>query len=137
MVDLHHTVDIGVPVNKVSRAVTAQEGLRGGWTRKAIAAPEVGHKNEFPFPSGDYNAMRIVDLEPDARVEWVCIEGAVEWVGTRIVFAMEDREGATTLLFTHADWQEDTPFFRMCRKAWEWYMASLKQYCEKGMGTPS
>ncbi len=137
MVDIHHTVNIDVPVDQVYQAVTEEEGLRGWWTRKAIAAPEIGHKNEFPFPSGDYNAMRIVDLEPDARVEWICIEGAVEWVGTRIVFAIGDRDGATTLLFTHADWQEDTPFFRMCRKAWEWYLASLKQYCEKGMGTPS
>ncbi|MCK4969988.1 MAG: SRPBCC domain-containing protein, partial [Thermoplasmata archaeon] len=89
MVDIHHTVDIDTPVDQVYRAVTEQEGLRGWWTRKAIAAPEVGHKNEFPFPSGDYNAMRIVDLEPDSRVEWVCIEGTEEWVGTRIVFSME------------------------------------------------
>ena len=58
------------------------------------------------------------------------MEGTVEGTG-------EGAGEGTRLVFTHADWRKDTPFFRMCRKAWEWYMASLKQYCETGTGTPS
>jgi hypothetical protein len=65
------------------------------------------------------------------------VVGSPEWVGTRVIFEMEGTENGTGLTFIHADWREDTPFFRMCRKAWEWYMASLKQFCETGDGTPS
>jgi uncharacterized protein YndB with AHSA1/START domain len=134
---IRHTIDIDTGPDVVYSAVTSQEGLRGWWTHQAIAEPRVGHENEFPFSSGDFNAMRVVMLEPGRRVEWECTKGAEEWVGTRVVFDLEPVVGGTRLTFSHTDWQEDTPFFRMCRKAWEWYMASLKQYCETGIGTPS
>jgi uncharacterized protein YndB with AHSA1/START domain len=134
---IEHTIDIEAAPDMVYSAVTTQDGLRGWWTRQAEAAPTEGHVNEFRFSSGDYNAMRVVALEPDGRVEWECVEGSPEWIGTRVVFRIEGAEGGTRLTFSHADWRADTPFFRMCRKAWEWYMASLKQYCETGMGTPS
>jgi uncharacterized protein YndB with AHSA1/START domain len=137
MPDIRHSIDVAVPPDEVYRAVTDQKGLRGWWTRQAMAAPEVGHVNEFKFSSGDYNEMRVVALEPDRRVEWECVVGSPEWVGTRVIFEMEGTENGTGLTFIHADWREDTPFFRMCRKAWEWYMASLKQFCETGDGTPS
>jgi uncharacterized protein YndB with AHSA1/START domain len=134
---IRHTVDIDMPVLRVYKAVTEEEGLRGWWTRQAKAAAQVGHVNEFPFASGDYNAMRVVALEADRLVKWECVDGSPEWVGTHVVFEMEGTTEGTRLVFTHTDWRGDTPFFRMCRKAWEWYMASLKQYCETGMGTPS
>jgi uncharacterized protein YndB with AHSA1/START domain len=134
---IRHTVDIDVRPQEVYAAITSQEGLRGWWTRRAIAAPEVGHVNKYPFSSGDYNEMRVVSLQDGSRVEWECVEGSPEWVGTKVVFELGATDDGTRLDFTHADWGADTPFFRMCRKAWEWYMASLKQYCETGMGTPS
>ena len=138
---IRHTVDIDMPVDRVFRALTEEEGLRGWWTRRAMAVAEVGHVNEFPFASGDFNAMRVVAMEVDRLVEWECVEGSPEWVGTRVVFEMEGTGAGTGegthLVFTHADWRKDTPFFRMCRKAWEWYLSSLKQYCETGTGTPS
>ena len=137
MGSIRHSVDIDAAPSKVYRAVTEEEGLRGWWTRMAHAVPEVGHMNDFPFASGDHNAMRVAALVPDARVEWECVEGSPEWVGTRVVFEMVGADGGTRLAFTHADWREDTHFFRMCRKAWEWYMASLQQFCETGEGTPS
>ncbi|UCC93435.1 MAG: SRPBCC domain-containing protein, partial [Thermoplasmata archaeon] len=86
MVDITKTVEIGTGPGEVFSAVTTQEGLRGWWTRQAIAEPRAGHVNQFPFSSGDFNAMRVVALEPDHRVEWECVEGADEWVGTRVMF---------------------------------------------------
>jgi len=134
---IQHTIGIRVGTDAVFEAITSQKGLRGWWTRQAIAAPELGGLNEFPFASGDYNAMLVMAFEPGRRVEWECVKGSPEWVGTNVVFEMEPSDDGTVLTFTHADWRSDTPFFRMCRKAWEWYLASLKQYCETGMGTPS
>ncbi len=137
MVSITQSVDIDAAPDRVYDAVTTQEGLRGWWTRKAVAAPEEGWVNRFPFSSGDYNAMRVTSLDPGHRVEWECVEGAQEWVGTRVVFQLEATGPGTRVRFSHSDWRDDTPFFRMCRKAWEWYMSSLKQYCETGHGTPS
>ena len=137
MVDIHQTLRIIAPADRVYQAITEQEGLRGWWTRQARAEPVVGHVNEFPFASGDFNAMRVFTLEPVSRVEWECVEGAGEWIGTRIVFQLEPDGDSTLLRFSHGGWREDTPFYRMCRRAWEYYMTSLRSYCEGGRGRPS
>jgi uncharacterized protein YndB with AHSA1/START domain len=130
-------VVIAAPVGSVFRAVTEQEGLRGWWTRQATAAPLVGHLNEFPFASGDYNAMRVVALDDGRRVEWECVDGAEEWVGTRVVFEMARDGDGTRLEFLHTGWRTETPFFRMCREAWRYYIGSLGSYCEGRPGRPS
>lgn len=137
MVDIQHTLSISAPAELVYRAVTEEAGLRGWWTRQARAEARVGHVNEFPFASGDFNAMRVSALEPGSRVVWECVDGAEEWLGTRVVFQLEPGDGTTVLRFSHAGWREDTPFFRMCRRGWEYYMASLRSYCESGRGRPS
>lgn len=136
MYDIKHLVTIDAPISVVYMALTEQEGLAGWWTTDTVANPRVGSIAGFRFGDQYHNTMRIEVLEPDSRVEWVCLDGNPEWVDTTIVFALEAQDGSTVLRFTHGAWREMTDFFGACNYNWGFYMRSLKAYCETGKGTP-
>lgn len=120
----------------VYRALTEEDGLRGWWTHQAVARAEVGFIAEFRFGDRYHNKMRIVRLDRDACVEWVCLEGDGEWVDTSFIFNLESEGERTVLRFCHCAWRETTDFFASCNYQWAYYMRSLKALCETGEGTP-
>lgn len=136
MADIKHLVVIDGPVERVYRALTEQSGLARWWTTQTVAQPEVGSICEFRFGDRYHNRMRIVGLEPNERIEWECLKGDEEWVGTSFVFDLEPRDGQTILRFAHGGWRAVTDFFAHCNYHWGFYMRSLKSYCETGQGEP-
>ena len=136
MVGIRHMLLIDAPVQKVYKALTEQEGLSGWWTTDTVVEPLVGSTAEFKFGDRYRNKMRIRTLETDKTVEWDCLEGDDEWVGTRIRFVLEKQGDQTLLRFFHTDWREMTDFFAVCNYHWGFYMRSLKSFCETGRGEP-
>ena len=136
MAEIRHYLLIRARPGVVYRALTEQSGLAAWWTRETVAEPRVGSIAEFKFGDRYHNKMTLTALEPDRRVEWECFEGDKEWVGTRFVFELEEKEGRTILRFGQLDWRQETDFFALCNTTWAHYMQSLKQYCETGEGTP-
>jgi len=129
-------VAIEAPVSSVYRALTERTGLAGWWTTAVVAEPRVGSIAEFDFGDRYHNEMRVVRLVQDARVEWHCLEGDEEWIGTTLVFSLEPGAGGTIVRFTHGGWRAETDFFASCNSNWGFYMRSLKSFCETGEGDP-
>ncbi len=136
MASIKHYLLIKAPPEKVYKALTSTEGLRGWWTLEAKTDEQVGGVAEFIFGEHYHDKMRIINLEPDKKVEWECFEDDKEWIGTTFTFDLEEKDGDTILRFTHDNWKEETDFFASCNYHWGYYMQSLKQYCESGSGTP-
>ena len=80
--------------------------------------------------------MYVKELVKNKMVEWECIDGDKEWIGTRINFSIFPDEDGTRLLFSHYEWKEETDFYASCNFQWGRYMKSLKDYCETGKGDP-
>ncbi len=133
---IKHYLVIKAPVEKVYQAILTTEGLRGWWTDDAHAEEKVGGIAEFNFDEAYHNEMRITKLKKNKLIEWECIEGDREWIGTYFRFEFESRNKDTILRFTHGDWREETDFFASCNYHWGYYMASIKKYNETGEGTP-
>ncbi len=136
MAEIKHFLIIKASPEKVYRAITEQEGLASWWTRETIAKPQVGSVAEFKFGNQYHNKMRIIRLEPYKIVEWECIMGDKEWIGTTFYFELILNGENTSLRFTHGNWKEMTDFFASCNFHWGHYMRSLKDYCETGKGEP-
>jgi len=136
MPEIRHLLTIDVPAGVVYMAITQKEGIAGWWTTDAVIKPVVGSIAGFRFGDQYHNTMRVVVLDPDKRVEWICLDGDPEWVDTSFIFELESREGATVVRFTHSDWLEMTDFFATCNYHWGFYMRSLKTFCETGTGEP-
>ena len=136
MPSIKHYLVIKAVAEKVYTALSKTEGLCGWWTVEAKADERVGGTAEFIFGERYYNKMKITNLLNSKKVEWKCLEGDKEWIGTTFLFDLEEKDGSTILRFSQNDWKEETDFFASCNYNWGYYLISLKQYCETGEGTP-
>lgn len=157
MPNIHHAVLIGAPVEKVYNAVTSQEGLSAWWTPLTSAVPTVNSIAHFPFGDNYFKEMKITALKPFELVEWNCIKGADEWIGTNLTFKLlpvdkatlpiaypelngqaeqQQHEEGTLLIFHHNNWDAYTLMFAECSYTWGQFLKSLKLYCESGKGMP-
>jgi uncharacterized protein YndB with AHSA1/START domain len=132
MADIRHRVGIAAPQARLYEALTTKEGLSSWWTR-VEGDTQLGGTLRFFF--GDPNpaaVMEIVVADPPQRVEWRCVGGADEWVGTTLTFDLKSEEGETVLLFTHADWREPVEFMHHCSTKWAYFLLGLKTWLEGG-----
>lgn len=136
MPNIRHNLTIEVPIERVYEAITSENGLKGWWTTNTMAKPELGYINHFRFGEEYFNKMKILNLIDSSLIEWECVDGDHEWVGTRLTFELELRDEKTFLKFSHLDWKEESEFFGFCSHHWGRFLDSLKAFCETGQGHP-
>ena len=136
MPSIKHYLVIKAPGERVYNALSKTEGLCGWWTTEAKSDIHIGGIAEFIFGDHYHNKMEITNLRDNTKVEWKCIEGDKEWIGTTFLFDLEEKDGSTILRFSQNNWKEESDFFASCNYNWGYYLKSLKQYCETGEGTP-
>jgi hypothetical protein len=157
MPNIHLQIFIAATAEKVFEALTTQEGLSAWWTPNTAAVPKEQTIARFTFGNGYYKEMEIVKLKPHHLVEWLCVYGADEWIGTDISFTIKSGTkekllaehpelgdqlhqssagSGSLLIFHHNNWKEYTSLFAECSYTWGRFLRSLKLYCEKGEGTP-
>lgn len=133
---IRHYLVIKTSPEKVYNAVTTREGIESWWCKNTTAKPEVGFVNVFTFGK-DRSEMKVTELVPNKRTSWECINAIDEWIGTRIVFQLEEKDGNTLVRFAQEGWRRATDTFAECNYFWALFMKSLKSYCETGAGSPS
>jgi uncharacterized protein YndB with AHSA1/START domain len=136
--DIRHRVVISAPLESVYQAVATPEGIAEWWTRDGVRGESTeGSKLEFFFGGTEPSAvMEVTRLSPEGSVEWDCVGGAEEWIGTRQSFDLTRHGDATVVLFTHADWRHPSDFMAHCSARWAYFLLSLKSLMETGKGTP-
>jgi uncharacterized protein YndB with AHSA1/START domain len=138
MPDIRHRVVISAPLESVYEAVATSEGISEWWTRGGVQGEYIeGSKLEFYFGAPDPSAvMEVTRLNPEGSVQWNCIDGADEWIGTSQSFNLSRQGDDTVVLFTHADWRSPSEFMAHCSARWAYFLLSLKSLVETGKGTP-
>jgi uncharacterized protein YndB with AHSA1/START domain len=157
MPNIRHNLLIGASAEKIYTAITSEEGLSAWWTPNTKAKPKINSVSHFPFGDDYYKEMKITELKPSELVEWNCIKGYAEWVGTNISFTListnkqnllntnpeisgqieqQLNEEGTMLIFHHDDWKAYTQMFAECSYTWGQFLRSLKLLCETGTGRP-
>jgi hypothetical protein len=139
MPDIRHRVVISSPLQPVYEAVATTGGISDWWTRDGVRGESSeGSELEFYFGQPDPAAvMAVTRLDPAGQVEWTCVGGADEWVGTTLSFHLTPKDDETVVLFTHAGWREPSEFMAHCSARWAYFLLSLKSLVETGKGTPS
>ena len=103
---------------------------------------EVGETIDFEFFTLDEEriggmTMQVTSLDPDKQVHWRCTAGPEEWIGTDIVFKLEQQDDYTIVHFGHRNWREAVEFTEHCSMKWAIFLLSLKELVETGKGRPS
>jgi len=136
MVDILHKVGIkGSSPDAVYKVLTTLEGLSAWWTTDTHGESKVGGVILFRFGGGGFD-MKILELDPGKRVLWQVVDGPQEWIGTKVSFDLERRDGWTIILFKHAGWTEPVEFMHHCSTKWAVFLLSLKSLLETGKGAP-
>jgi len=94
----------------------------------------------FKTPAGEVMGemiMKVKSLIPGKKVEWKCVGGPEEWLGTDITYDLTQQDEYTIVLFGHRNWKEEVEFMGHCSMKWATFLLSLRSYVETGKGKPS
>src|SRR5262249_40865246 len=115
------------------------EGLAGWWTPEVSGASAPGDELRFEFSGvGEHIIMRVETVE-QALVRWHCVTHSAlpDWRGTTIVFALgDDPRGRCVLDLTHLGLVPALECSEDCALGWDYFLASLVGYVDRGRGTP-
>jgi uncharacterized protein YndB with AHSA1/START domain len=134
MPDILHRVGIDASPAEILTALSTPEGLSHWWITGTTGEGNVGGTLHFR-PGGGGFEMKVVKQSP-TEVQWRCVGGPKEWVGTDVIFRLEQKEGETFVLFRHANWKEPVEFMHHCSTKWAVFLLSLKSWVERGEGRP-
>jgi uncharacterized protein YndB with AHSA1/START domain len=141
MFEILHRVGIKASPDKVYQALATPEGLASWWTRDTTGDRKIGGHLTFRFFADGKElgafGMKILDLDPAARVAWQVATGPEEWVGSKIHFELKQAGDFTIVLFRHEGWKEPVEFMYHCSTKWAVFLMSLKSLVEDGAGKPS
>jgi uncharacterized protein YndB with AHSA1/START domain len=142
MSDIIHRIGIKAPVAKVYKAVATITGLSNWWTNEVEGDEKPGGKIKFTFRTKQEEilgqvSMQVIDLNPEKKIQWRCIQGQPEWIGTNITFDLSLQDEQTILIFGHRNWREEVEFKAHCSMKWAVFLLSLREYVETGKGKPS
>lgn len=129
------TFSTQVAATKILQALTTLDGLSAWWTRETTGNAELGGIIHFTFGGNGGFDMQVLKSEADG-VQWQCIQGPQEWLGTRIEFNLLHEATHNQLMFRHIGWSDETPFFHHCSTKWATFLLSLRDYVEQGQGQP-
>lgn len=136
MAAIKHYLIIKADIKTVYIALTKPDALSGWWAPKTYAETKVSSIIDLIFTDQYHDKMKILNLMKNKKVEWECIQGDPEWLGTHLIFELEEKNNSTILKFTHSKWKKETDFWANCNYHWGYYLRSLKLFCETGKGTP-
>ena len=142
MADIIHRVGIKASPEKVYQALSTIEGLAGWWTADTSGVAEIQNTITFQFrgPQGTIIGgfdMQVVTQEPAKKVQWACMKGPEEWIGTTITFELTQENEFTIVLFGHRNWGKSSEYTAHCSTKWAVFLMSLKQLIEIGSGKPA
>ena len=144
MPDILHRISIDAPTERVHDLIATTDGIARWWTGRPLdGSAEIGGHFGVYFGDADKPAavMQVMADTP-GQVTWRVEQGPDSWIDTLITFTLRPHggggsgsgsgSGSTTLLFTHAGWQEASEFMSGCSTNWGSYLTSLKTGAESG-----
>ncbi|SRR5579871_4774900 len=131
MPNIVHRVGMAkVAPERVYWAVSTKEGFASLWTVQTIGQAIEGDFLAFRFAgNGAGTGFEVLELLPDKRAAFKCIDGPKEWLDTHLA-------GETILLFKHCGWREEGEFMHHCSTQWGYFLVGLKKFLEGGEGHP-
>jgi uncharacterized protein YndB with AHSA1/START domain len=137
MSKISHKITIDAPADRVFKALSTAEGLKGWYTADLEGKVGQGKEAIFKFTGQEPFRWKFAELAPNS-VRWECIEGPGAAAGTAVTFRLSDKgKGRTTLEFDHDDWPDSDGAFATCNTLWGILMGHLKNYAEAGRANPA
>jgi len=132
MAGIHHLIRVTAGIDSTFEALTTNTGIARWFTSTECSSWAVGSSVVW-FTDTVMDISEFIEFE---KIAYRVVSGS-GWADTEIVFTLESVGNDLTLIrFDHIKWEEVTDHFRDCSVSWAYFLESLKQYLETGVGTP-
>lgn len=132
MADIFHDFPIAATSQQVFQAVSTPQGLDAWWTKRSKGEAAKEREYELWFgPQHDWRAV-VSRCDPGREFEFTMTRSDRDWQGTRVGFALEEKDGFTQVRFHHRGWPEGNEHYRVSSFCWAMYLRLLKRYVEQG-----
>ncbi len=137
--DYTATITIDAPPEAVFDAVTTVSGLARWWNSVSGSGAEGGELSfDMGRPEGPL-VIRVRSAERPRSIVWnvLACPFLPDWVGTTVVFDLgRDEHGQCALFFRHHGLSPQLDCYDICRRSWDHYLPSLRDYLTTGTGSP-
>lgn len=127
-------------------AFDAINNVRGWWSEEVEGnTNKLG--DEFTYHYKDIHSckMELIEVIPQKKVVWFVVDNYFkftrdksEWIGTKIIFEISQKENKTQIRFTHQGLVPEYECYNICRDAWSGYLLnSLAGLIRTGNGLPN
>jgi hypothetical protein len=118
-----------------------------GWWSEEIEGGTEKLNDEFDYHFEDIHLckVKLIEVVPDKKVVWLILDNYFkftkdksEWIGTKIIFDISQKDGKTELRMTHQGLVPEYECFEICHDAWTNYIQnSLRNLIVSGKGQPN
>ena len=136
------TILLRVPVDAEPKSayenLTTSEGVTGWWSNRTEGPDGVGSTMKIAFPDAPITFdFEVAEESPGERVEWRCLAGPPEWIGTTVTFDIQSGDdGNTSVLFGHGGWATTEDSFPFIAYSWAQILARFKKLTDSGTREP-
>lgn len=139
-----NTIEVKATADKAYNALANQVSL--WWTEMFEgSSTQTGDVFTIRFGADIHKTMRVKESIPVAKMIWYVedsrialpeLKNQTEWIGTTIVWEIEQNGDATQIKVTHIGLSPDIECYDICSNGWVQFLASLKGFLETGQGAP-
>ncbi len=139
MYSIDHSIEISAPAAKILAALTTKEGIKAWFTEDCECNTD---KREATFrfrkQTETMESTFHLDAADERAVVMTCIatRGNDDWRGTKLSYELTPAGAGTRVRLLHAGFPAKSEVYDNTVKGWAYFLGSLKQYVETGVGTP-
>jgi uncharacterized protein YndB with AHSA1/START domain len=136
MADIMQDFPTKATASQVFQAVSTPQGLDRWWTKKSAGKPAEGEEYELWFGAQYDWRARVTHCIPDSEFELQMTRADADWMGTRVGFRLDPKNGNTWVRFYHTGWPTANEHYRISCHCWALYLRILRRYLEHGESVP-
>lgn len=138
MKKIEHELTIHSDLPTVYQALTTRKGLESWHSSHVEGNFDVNGQFIICHEKNPSFSWKVVNLDPDHRVEWECIKGPGDAPGTHVWFNLKEGDDGKVLVeCIHYGWEDTNGNFKKCNTLWGMLMYNLKQFVETGKPGPT
>lgn len=141
--DIKHELKINAAPQQIFNAISTRKGIKGWWAINCKVNCNINQESTMTFVKEDKTVvMNFITKEKteNKNLKWFCNNnGNPVWINSILNFEIKEKSNGSILVFTHSTFDDkfkDHPAYKMTVDGWNFFMKSLKSFCETGKGQP-
>ncbi|MCD8438336.1 SRPBCC domain-containing protein [Tenacibaculum dicentrarchi] len=136
-------LNLNATPDTVFKAITTE--IDKWWTIHSNKAVALNEKLTVRFGETTIKEMKITELSKNKNLTWKVTKAYIdikelskkdEWVGTEIKWEITPTKNGSKIYFEHKGLIPEFECYNACEGGWNFFIESLKNYLEKGKGSP-